>query len=157
MGIQDWHPVASHAFQLLKPGGALQWIEANFAQVLPILQSHPDAVTSASEKGTLRAMHESPHTDWFVSNLIPILESLGFHGIKQNVTRTDRLPETRAELSRLFFGALYGILRRMAASGRKDAWTLEEAEEIYAEMLREVDAGAYVTCDLHQFFAFKPL
>lgn len=48
----DWMAVAKHASSLLKPGGALQWIEANFQGLNVVLQTAPETKITAIEKGT---------------------------------------------------------------------------------------------------------
>lgn len=48
----DWLAVAKHASSLLRPGGALQWIEANFQGLNVVLLTEPETKTTAIEKGT---------------------------------------------------------------------------------------------------------
>jgi SAM-dependent methyltransferase len=41
MGPQDWEVVARNAFMLLKPGGWLQWMEADVGQAITLIRGDP--------------------------------------------------------------------------------------------------------------------
>lgn len=155
MPPDDWIAVATHAMQLLKPGGALQWIEGDFLQCVTVLQSEPETKTAALEKATPQTIGKLPHLNWFVSNLPEVLTTVGFTDVARNVMSSDRVAEDRRLISHVAFGAVYGILRHQAHSKLEGAPTEEEVESLMKEMGEEIDAGAYWRVDLHQFIAFK--
>ena len=66
---EDWKSIASHAAQLLKSGGALQWIEGDLLQLMTILRAKPDAKTEVLEKVSRQALGEQLQLHWFVDNL----------------------------------------------------------------------------------------
>lgn len=47
---EDWLAVAEHASSLLKPGGAIQWIEAALQDLNVVLQTEPETKTTAIER-----------------------------------------------------------------------------------------------------------
>lgn len=151
----DWQDVAQHAWGLLKPGGAPQWIEGDLLQVCTPLESKPETKTTALRKSTSIAVAPLQHLDWFITNLHSVLEKVGYKDVKQMVASWDRLPEQRKELSLLSIGAFYAILTLQAHRGGEGAVTEEEAERLKEEMIEEVENGAYTRCDMHQFVAWK--
>ncbi len=55
----DWIKVARHAAQMLKPGGAIQWIEADFVQLCRAMLSHPAANGSSLEHWVRRFIQQA--------------------------------------------------------------------------------------------------
>lgn len=155
MPPDDWISVAKHAVQLLKPGGALQWIEGNFIQAMTILQSDPETKTSAMTHVMKTAISSMPHLDWFVTNLAQVLKDVGFAEVVPNVMSSDRMVEDRREMSHIASGAGHGILRMMSKIGVEGAPSEAEIDSLVHEMREEIDGGAYLRVDLWQFVAFK--
>lgn len=151
----DWISVAKHAVQLLKPGGALQWIEGNFIQAMTVLQSTPETKTAAATQVMTKAISSMPHLNWFVTNLPRVLKDVGFADVIPNVMSTDRVAEDRKEISHIASGAGHGILRMMSKNGVEEAPSATETERLVEEMKTEIDGGAYLRVDLWQFVAFK--
>ena len=75
---EDWKAVASHAVHLLKPGGALQWIEGDFPQAMTVYQSEPETKTAVLEKCFRQALGKLPQLAWFKTNLTDVLTDVGF-------------------------------------------------------------------------------
>ena len=152
----DWQAVAEHAWALLKPGGALQWIEGDLLQLCTPLRSEPETKTSALEKGSYLAIGRLEQLKWFVPNLRSVLEEVGFREVKQMVSSSDRAVEDRKQTTWLGVGASYSALRAQAHKGVEGALAEDQVEKLYQEMLEEVEAGAYVRVDMHQFVAWRP-
>ena len=113
-------------------------------------------MTAALEKSVAQASPVIQKCDWFVGNLRHVLTSIGFDGnVRQYIVSTDREVELRKPMSQVGMGALYGILLHSALSGQEGAWSAEEVEAAKEEMGKEIDGGAYLRVDLHQFVAFK--
>lgn len=144
----DWLKVASHAVQLLKPSGSLQWIEGNPLQLQTGFRTGPLVKTSALEKGFHQALSKPTHLDWFVSNLPDVLEAAGFRDVEHQVTSLDRLPEDRKDKGVICIGAAYSILRKQAHSGQPGMLTMIEVDSLYEEMRQEIEGGAYSRMDM---------
>ena len=155
MAPEDWKKVTDHAAQLLKPGGAINWIEGDLLQLMTVYRSAPETKTAASKKAFRRALSKLGQLRWFIHNLENVLVQAGFADVQHTIASTDRLPEDRKATSGTCVGAIHSILLRQAHSKADGMPTLEEVEEWRKEMLDEVEGGAYSRTDMHQFVAFK--
>ena len=71
-------------------------------------------------------------------------------------TSSDRVVgEGRTAMAGLYAGAICAVLRRQAHSKAEGVPTEEEIERWREEMFEELEGGAYVRADHHQFVAFK--
>ncbi|KAK5173854.1 uncharacterized protein LTR77_002535 [Saxophila tyrrhenica] len=152
---EDWAKVAERAAAMLKPGGALQWIEADLLQLATVLRTHPKASTVATEQATARAMSSTPHASWFVTNLASVLENAGFSQVRRYVSSTDRDVEGRLWMTKIAIGAQYALLRQQVMSGAEGALTAEQVEEAKEAMEREAEGGMYLRADMHTFVAWR--
>lgn len=152
---EDWKLASEHAFSLLKPGGALQWMDGDFSCAWPPLQSKVEDKVEVMEKCVLQALSSKRDFAWFTRNFRQILESVGFERIDQKVMSTDRAGN-RPRMSMVIVGAIDSTLRFQAKAGKPGAWPETELDGLVREMKEEIDAGAYYRMDMHQFVAFKP-
>lgn len=171
MKPEDWAKVSEHAIQLLKPGGALQWvslleprssqlltcakIEGDFLQSAVGLRESPEACTTAIDKWAPLAIGGNLHFKWFISNLRSVLAEVGFTDIRQDVSSTDRTIDLRKSTSRVIIGAWRSALLLQSQRKIPGAPTDGEVAKAQQDMLQEVEGGAYSRMDLHQFIAFK--
>lgn len=152
----DWQAVAQHAWTLLKPGGALQWIEGDLLQVCTPLRSEPETKTAALEKGSHLALGHMEQLKWFIPNLRIVLQEVGFRDVRQMVSSLDRVSEDRKQLGWLSLMVFYSALCAQAHTGGEGALAQDQVEKLREEMLEESEAGSYVRFDMHQFVAWKP-
>jgi len=152
----DWQAVAQHAWALLKAGGALQWIEGDLLQLCTPLRSEPETKTAALEKGSYLAIGRLEQLKWFVPNLRSVLQVVGFKEVKQMVSSSDRAVEDREQMTWLCVGAFYSALRAQAHRGIEGTLPEDQVEKLREEMLEELEGGAYVRADMHQFVTWKP-
>ena len=153
----DWKAVARHAWQLLKPGGALQWIEGDLLQLMTIVRSAPGSKTTALERGSSQALSKLDRLRWFIPNLSDVLAEAGFENIRHEISSSDRVSENRKRMGRLVVGAFDSILKKQANSEVEGTLTEDEVEKLEREMLDEVEGGAYPRTDMHQFIAWKAM
>ena len=154
---ETWPLVAKHAFNLLKPGGVLQWIEGNLPQLLTPLRTEPETKTSALDKISRIVGGRVSQASWFVGNLRSVLEDVGFEDVKQMISSTDRVLEDRRPMGILAVGAFYALASRQTRTGAADALKVDELERMREECVDEIENGAYLRCDMHQFVAWKSL
>lgn len=153
---EDWAKVANHAWQLLKLGGVLQWIEGDLTQLAVILRSEPESKTDAWDRALRQGATGRGPWSWFVTNLTPILEEQGFKEVKQMASTGDRVDADRKPGAMLVAGAICNILKMQTQKGAEGAFTMDQIDATYKEMEEEVQTGAYSRCDFHQFVAWKP-
>ncbi|KAL8786744.1 MAG: hypothetical protein Q9195_008078 [Heterodermia aff. obscurata] len=150
----DWEVVAANARQLLKPGGAIQWAEADFlrsAYLRSGLQGTPRALQHVG-----RRFHEGlGHRLQFGYSTLPIvLQQHGFFNVFQDVVASDRVPETREALTRASYDGIFGWAHKLRIAKVVGAWTLDEVEELEAKTKEEIDSGCYCRYEIHVTIGF---
>nr|OQO27227.1 hypothetical protein B0A51_05322 [Rachicladosporium sp. CCFEE 5018] len=96
-----WETACTNLFKLLKPGGWLQWEEANF--------------------GNLSVLQSSPSAD--VARLDSMFEAAGFEDVRQDLLESDRVLETRKGFSLAVVGAMRGMMKMVSsADGEESRW-----------------------------------
>jgi hypothetical protein len=149
---QDWATVARNVRALLKPGGAIQWTEGQFSQVLAVRRQGPGATTRGLEnffQAALKAVG-LPKVAWDLRGLGPIFESLGMVNVAHDVISSDCLPETRFMSTKTQIEVCYGILKTLKAV---DA---EELDTMFYDAMQDLDSGAYSRWDVYCHTCFKP-
>jgi hypothetical protein len=150
-----WPLVAKHAYDLLKPGGSLQWIEGDLPQLLAPLRTEPETKTSVLDRMSRLVGGTVSQANWFVANLRSVLAEVGFEDVMQMVSSTDRSLEDRRPMGVLAVGAFYALASRQTRMGAAGALKADELERVREECIDEIENGAYLRCDMHQFVARK--
>ncbi|OQO14294.1 hypothetical protein B0A48_01170 [Cryoendolithus antarcticus] len=123
---EQWHTTARNLLAMLKPGGYLQWEEADFAHpthVLAVLQPHGRMMDEATQ-------------------LPEICRQAGFEELEERVVGSDAVEEWRERFMRIGIKAFAGILKIAG---------LEEAKrvKVVAEAETAVDEGNWGKTDFH--------
>lgn len=143
MEPDDWELVARNCIQLLKPGGAIQWIEGAFheSKALPGL---PAQSTKHFSKA-VSAMLAAHSFRWEAASKLPgFLTNAGFVDVTREVVGTDRLPETRKDFSRVNFEGIAAWAWKMRELNAPGAWSAEQIEEMEENVRREIGEGVYL-------------
>ena len=149
MTPEDWKVVARNLCQLLKPGGWIQWIEGDFAQAINWTRLDPNHKSNgaAQEASEITKPHHA-RLRYFTDELANILRDVGFQNVAQDVTSSDRIPETRPLWTDMTIGPLMGLLGRMTSP--------EHCNKLRADILEEAKAGViYSRYDIHTFLGQK--
>ena len=154
----DWAKVARNAAELLKPGGMIQWVEGNFMSATRALRGKDGSKVSAMNR--LGAMFYTTYKNRFPygwSSLPGIFEDLGLQRVETDLVSSDRVPETRADVSLLTIQGIFGALKGMSAAGHNpQGMTMEQIEGFEDTVRAEIRSGAYVRHDIHVVVGFKP-
>ncbi|KAF2648459.1 hypothetical protein K491DRAFT_642467 [Lophiostoma macrostomum CBS 122681] len=160
MGGDVWQKTLRNVLTLLKPGGAIQWIEGNFfvsrgfrgggpgsaaGHVLTQLQKHFN--------GVLNKRFGFNFPDWTA-----MYEEIGLRSVEEDVLSTDRLVDQRREFSEIGVGAVSGGLKNLAGVEKDEEgyWDVDRVEEQRRKCVEEMDDGAYFRWDLHVTIGFTP-
>lgn len=104
---------------MLRPGGYIQWLEADFGQARWLL-SNPLSTAHVHEELHSIMRPQVTHWSFAARELEGIFKDQGFQDVRHTVTSTDRLPELRREWSMVEIGAMeleffslsFGSMRR---------------------------------------------
>lgn len=156
MEPSDWEPVVRNMLQLLKPGGAIQWVEPAFSQVQHV-RGRANSRTATMRK--LQGMFQSgPLKERFShgwSTLPEIMEKCGLR-VETDVVSSDRVIETRRALTENGLVALLGFARMMATKQAPGAMSMAQIEETEDAAMKEIESGCYCRYDVHTAIGFKP-
>ena len=155
MQPEDWETVNRNAYNILKPGGWLQWLEGNFRQALRWVRQDPRAPSSVPEFSELFGPAFEKF-DYPGQELGTVFRRAGFHNVLHEVTSSDRLPETRQAWTYLCRGpVLIGLQMTERAKGA-DGRSPEYCAELTEKLCEEAEAGiVYPRHDLHMFVGQK--
>nr|OQO22414.1 hypothetical protein B0A51_09822 [Rachicladosporium sp. CCFEE 5018] len=142
---EQWHTTARNLLAMLKPGGFLQWEEADFAHPIYHSGSDDDTTCSALETLTNHALAVSQPTGRLLdeSTRLPgFLGLAGFVEVEERVVGSDAVPEWRERFMRIGIKAFGGILRISKFDEGARVRLVKEAE-------KAVDEGAWGETKFH--------
>ena len=156
MEPDDWEPALRNMLQLLKPGGAIQWVEPALSQVQHV-RGKPESKTATLQK--LQHLFQSgPLQQRFAygwSTLPALMENYGLR-VETDVVSSDREVETRRPLTENGLVALLGFARMAAAKQGTGAFSTAQVEQMEGEAQKEIESGCYCRYDVHTAVGFKP-
>ena len=148
----DWKVATQKTIQLLKPGGAIQWEEANFpdAQHLRSGGKHTSAKTfwkvlSGIQQGLMHRFK------WGYNILPDIFQELGLTHVETDEVSSDRVVATRRPLAETSAAGAMGWAKK---AGK---FSQQEIEELERELKKEVADGAHSRYDIWVAIGFKPV
>ncbi|KAH0365984.1 hypothetical protein KCU65_g5748, partial [Aureobasidium melanogenum] len=153
-----WKTACENIFALLKPGGWVQWEEADFARI-KALQSMPGVSISAARELSEQIVHHGRNSGqgWDdVQNLAFTMSNAGFKDVYLDVYASDRVASTRQGFSDSVIGALSGMIKMFVkAEGENSFWT-GEGKKLHADAAEELkDGKAYYRAEINVVFARK--
>jgi hypothetical protein len=150
----DWEVVAAHARSLLKPGGAIQWTEADFINSSYLRSSNmraPDALKQVGKYFHQGLGYRLKHGH---SELPAILAQQKFSMISQDILGSDRLLETRSDLTRISYAGIFGWAYQMYRKRTSRSWTPEEIKGLERRCEVEITEGSYCRFDIYVTIGF---
>jgi SAM-dependent methyltransferase len=156
----DWALVAANVYQLLKPGGWIQWheIDAPRMQFFPLAAEasteHSQALLSTCVRGYQRI-------DRFMEQDMELfterIKSAGFTNCHMHRPSSDRVPDMRQEASLTMHMAVSSALKYLVKADPTCGVTSEEAEGLASRSLEEVQReDIYWRWDMCIVTASKP-
>ncbi|KAI4233490.1 MAG: hypothetical protein LQ352_008247 [Teloschistes flavicans] len=155
MTAVDWEVALHNMRLLLKPGGAIQWEEPNFAEVRHY-RGVPGSSTSTLRIMSSRfraAFKERLLYGW--SSLPRLMKEAGLVHVDEEIVSSDRVPETRQALTTNGNVALFAWAKQMTSRGMPDSLSTDELEKLEALAEQEVKSGCYVRFDIHIITGFQ--
>ena len=148
----DWVVATQKLIPLLKPGGAIQWEEANWpeAQYLRSGGKHTSAEVFGKVATTCRK-HMMHRFKWGYNLLPDIFRECGLVDVMMDRVSSDRLAETRRPL------AVTVITGALGWAKKAQHWSEQDMDQLKEQADKEVAEGAYVRYDIWVAIGFKPL
>ncbi|PMD59775.1 uncharacterized protein K444DRAFT_723081 [Hyaloscypha bicolor E] len=140
---EEWELAARNLFSLLKPGGYIQWMEADISESCTPLQNTPQACShslASLAKYALSFLHSKGTDPSGCRRLLEIFRCMGLEDCTQDVFSSDRDPSLRAEFSDVHARALLGILEQ-AGLQMWSGWNLEKVREWERRVVAELETG----------------
>ena len=156
MNPADWEVAVRNVSQLLKPGGALQWEECNFAHGRHLRGDPGSSVSAARFIGSLmrESLREKFSYGW--STLPQSMESAGLVHVGEDIVSSDRVVETREALTANGMVATFDWAKLMSKRGMPGSCSMDKLLELEEQARKDVSSGCYVRFDIHITLGFKP-
>ena len=156
MNPADWELAVHNLRRLLKPGGALQWEECNFAGAQHLRGRNETSATVIRFMGSRfrEGLKEKLADGW--STIPRIMKDAGLLCLDEDIVSSDRVVETREALTRNGTVAMFGREKLMVERGIASALSLEELKKLQHQTHKDIESGCYVRYDVHIAVGFKP-
>ena len=156
MKAEDWKTVTRNVSQLLKPGGWLQWIEGDFSQAAFWTRLDPTQVSNGAAQEASELMGRAKDKlGYFSLELAYIFREVGLTNVIQEITSSDRIPETRSVWADISIGPLTAFLMR-TQSMQEGGKSPEYCSKLRDNIMEEANAGIiYTRFDIHTFLGQK--
>ncbi|KXT04694.1 hypothetical protein AC578_2138 [Pseudocercospora eumusae] len=151
MNEKDWDIVTDNVFGMLKPGGWVQWLEADFGGAR-WLRNEPRTKAQVHEELHSIMRPQIKHWSFAARELEEILMNRGFQDVRQEVTSTDRIPDMRRAWSMVEIGAMTSFFPNL-----KHDLSPEQCTEKINQLKEEAQNDVYVRWNLHVWLGRKPL
>ncbi|TGO47635.1 hypothetical protein BCON_0269g00010 [Botryotinia convoluta] len=151
----EWELVVQNIIYLLKPGGAVQWEECNWADVQHIRGGIDSSVYTARLMGSRfkNALKDKFSYGWKI--LPQIFDSKGLIQIEEDILSSDRVVETRTALTRNGMQAIFSWSRLLSSRNAAGSLQMDELDLLESEAARDIESGCYVRFDVHVMLGFK--
>ena len=155
MNPGEWELAVGHLQKLLKPGGVLQWEENDFVHTGYHRNQVGTTMAACQFMSSLfrEALIERFSHGW--NELPQIMESADFVSVKKDVVSSDRIAETRKELTINGMIVIFAWARMMTARGMAGCRRLDELATLEKQAFDDIGSGAYVRYDVHIALGFK--
>lgn len=157
---EDWDAVARHAIQLLKPGGDLQWCEADFEN-MDMLQTKGGSSRVAHEDLShfiLDVMQKHGKLAGDVGRLCEAVWRAGFQNCSEDLVSSDRWPDMRRESSDIEHAVVTSIARALANLKDEHTKTEQDVKDLCRRCDDEVaKSGPYWRSNIKVVVGQKPV
>ena len=156
MGEGVWESTLRNALTLLKPGGAIQWVEGNFITARGYRGASPTSTKGYYLTLARRKVNsvQKERIGLNFPDFINLFQDAGLHNIEEDVSSTDRLPELRQKFTDQMVGALFRLLKNLASTKTEGYWSEEEVDGFHEKAVADMQSGAYLRWDLHVTIGF---
>ncbi|KAL9065092.1 MAG: hypothetical protein Q9157_007596 [Trypethelium eluteriae] len=155
MNPEDWEPVVYNLQKLLKPGGALQWEECNFAQGRHYRGKAGCTISAAKSVGDAMRYGLKEKFAYGWSTLPEIMRSAGLIDVEEDIVSSDRVVETRESLSTNGMVAVFQWAKNVSARGMLGSIPAHDLTGFEEQAFKDIKSGCYVRFDIHIILGFK--
>ncbi|KAG9660275.1 hypothetical protein KCU64_g3297, partial [Aureobasidium melanogenum] len=153
-----WKLACENILSLLKPGGWVQWEEADFPRI-KVVQNMPGVSISAARELSEQIVQYGRKSGqgWDdVQNLASTMTDVGFGDFSVDVFSSDRVASTREGFNDSIIGALAGMMKMFVkADGEASFWN-EAGAQLHAGAASELaDGKAYYRAEINVVYARK--
>ncbi|KAI0431113.1 hypothetical protein F5Y09DRAFT_305971 [Xylaria sp. FL1042] len=152
----DWEPAVRNIFRILRPGGYIQWEECEFLNG-EWLKSTPTARVETTEfmgKAFSAALHEQFQHGW---NTLPgQMRAAGFTSVISDIVSSDRVLETRADMTASILSLVFTWARMMTERGVSGPLFGDHLDDLQKVVNEEIQSGGYFKFNIHVACAQKP-
>lgn len=159
---EDWKRALSNLIAMLKPGGWLQWEEADFEHCVGA-QNVPDPAAAKAlthfEQNAIALLKTMGRMNREAAMLDSLFAKARLEDVQRDVFASDRVAETRAGFTEAILGAGEGIIKMVFAAqgGKVEGFKREECEAIAKKARDGAEGGkAYYRGDLIVTIGRKP-
>lgn len=141
----EWVPTLRNIQALLKPGGWLQWEDADLNPAAVVVKASMHTETEAAQ-GVMDFLLETmkdkfpPASKRFRN----AMTSSTLTNIQHDALALDRLPKHRSNALNALMGVAYSIAKKQAKTNPAGADKLAAFEDLSARAREEIETGAYV-------------
>lgn len=153
----EWEGMVKNVLQLIKPGGAIQWVEADHSEMfLHPIKATPSASTDRLRKWGDKICYESmgDRLKYGWSTLPAIFRKLGLEDVTSDMIPSDFDPETRQAGTDVQIAVCRSIARHPRYIEHHRG--LEAVDRMIADMKADQASGAYLRWSIHVAVGFKP-
>ncbi|KAI0509032.1 S-adenosyl-L-methionine-dependent methyltransferase [Xylaria bambusicola] len=156
MRPEDWAPAVRNIFLLLRPGGYIQWEECEFLNA-EWRKTTPDARFETAKSMTdafSDALHQQFQHGW---NTLPKqMREAGFTSVVTDVVSSDRLPETRSDMTASILSLVFTWARMMTDRGTSGPLFGDHLGDLEKAVHQEIKSGGYFKFNIHVACGQKP-
>lgn len=156
MNPEDWGIAVRHIWMLLKPGGAIQWEECNFAQGRHVRGRAGSTIEAARYIGDEMRVALKDKFAYGWSTLPRDMRDAGFVDVDEDIVSSDRDVETREPLSLNGMVAVFQWAKLISERGTPGSHSLEDLADLERQAFKDIRSGCYCRFDIHVAIGFKP-
>ncbi|KAB8294168.1 hypothetical protein EYC80_009608 [Monilinia laxa] len=149
----EWELVVQNIIQLLKPGGAVQWEECNWADVQHLRGGVQSSVYTAQLMGARFKIGLKDKFSYGWKTLPQIFENKGLVRIEKDIVSSDRVFDTRAALTRNGMQAIFSWSRLLSSRNSKGSFSVDELDRL--DHVAIVPTQALCIAIYHNFIDFQ--
>ena len=129
MHPEDWETVTRNMYDMLKPGGWLQWLEPDLWQATQLTRQDPKKLTVAQEIYELLRPYVH-RFEYPCKELADIFRKVGIRNVIDEKISSDRIPETRPLWTEVNADPIYRVLLTTQCSKGSDGYSAEECARL---------------------------
>lgn len=156
MDEADWETVARHCFELLKPGGWIQWDECDASLAGYELRGRLGASNGSIGVLVRKSLELWSSGTTGYQNIPAALKKVGFVNVDSDKVCSDRVLEDRDAWTNSLIEAARGVLLNFKPRGKENTWTDEKVKAEVEVAHKDRLSGTYLNLYLCVFTATKP-